>query len=128
MYFMRIRTIISMFSLLTATLLSIESYGQAPDNLKQRERARADSIRKIDQNLQQKQESKDKYRMDNAKDASKETKARAKQEKRVARDASDASDQSKKALKDEKKAQRSRKKADQQAKKASEARDKSDRN
>lgn len=125
---MKIRTIISVFSLLTATLLSLESYGQDPVDLKRREEARTDSIRKIDQNLQQQQESKDKYRMDNAKDAKKEAKAKARQEKRVQRDATNASDQSKKALRAERRAQRSRKNANQQSKKASEARDKSDRN
>jgi hypothetical protein len=125
---MKIRTIISVCSLVTATLLTFESYGQNPIDLKKREQARSDSIRKIDQNLQQQDESKNKYRMDNAKDASEETKAEAKQEKRVERDASNASYQSKKALKKEKKAQRSRKQADKQSKKASEARDKSNSN
>lgn len=124
---MKIRAIISTFSLLCATLLSFDSYAQDPVDFNKREQARADSIRKIDQNLQQ-QESKDKYRMDNAKDAKKETRAKSKQVNRVARDASDASNQSKKALKSEKKAQRSRKNANSQAKKASDARDKSDRN
>jgi len=109
-------------------LLSFESYGQASANLNEREQARADSIRKVDRDLNIRQESKDKYRMDNAKDESKETKAKAKKLKRIERDASDASNQAKKALNDEKKAQRLRKKANQQAIRASEARDKSDRN
>jgi hypothetical protein len=109
-------------------LLSFESFGQAPAELKESELARTDSIRKAERNLMQKQESKDKYMMDNAKEESKETKAKAKQLKRIERDATNASDETKKALKDEKKAQRSRKKANQQAKRASEARDKSDRN
>jgi hypothetical protein len=122
---MKIKTIISIFSLITATLLSFESFGQ---DLKTREQARTDSIRKIDQNLQNQQQSKDQYRMDNAKDASNDTKAKAKEAKRVEQDATNASDQSKKALKQEKRAQKSRSKADQQAKKASKARDKSDNN
>jgi hypothetical protein len=122
---MKVRTIISIFSLITATLLSFESFGQ---DLKTREQARTDSIRKIDQNLQNQQQSKDQYRMDNAKDASNDTKAKAKEAKRVEQDATNASDQSKKALKQEKRAQKSRSKADQQAKKASKARDKSDNN
>lgn len=125
---MKIRTIIPIFSLITAVLLSFESFGQDPVDLKTREKARADSIRKIDQNLQNQQESKDKYMMDNAKDASKDTKAKAKEAKRVEQDATNASDQSKKALKQEKRAQRTRSKANQQAKKASDARDKSDNN
>ena len=124
---MKIRTIIPIFSLITAALLSFESYGQVPAGLKKREQARADSIRKIDQDLQQ-QESKDKYVIENAKDANKETKAKAKQIKRVERDAANASDETKKALREEKKAQRARKQANQQARKASEARDKSDKN
>ena len=125
---MKIRTIISLFSLSSAMLLSFESYGQTPANLKEREQAIADSIRKVDRDLNKRQESKDKYVMDNAKDESKETKAKAKKLKRIERDASDASNQAKKALNDEKKAQRLRKKANQQAIRASEARDKSDRN
>jgi hypothetical protein len=125
---MKIRTIILIFSLSSIMLLSFESYGQASANLKESEQARADSIRKVDRDLNIRQESKDKYRMDNAKDESKETKAKAKKIKRIERDASDASNQAKKALKDEKKAQRLRKKANQQAIRASDARDKSDRN
>lgn len=128
MNFMNIRIIIPIFSLIAIMLLSFESFGQSPVNFKEREQARADSIRKVDRDLKKRQESKDKYRMNNAKDASKETKEKARELKRVERDASNASDQAKKALKDEKKAQRSRKKANDQAKKASEARDKSDRN
>jgi len=125
---MKIRTIIPILFLFTGMLLSFVSYGQSPVNLKEREQARADSIRKLDQDLKQQQETKDKNRMDNAKDENKETRAKAKQSKRIERDASNASDATKKALKDERKAQRARKKANQQAKKASEARDKSDRN
>jgi len=108
--------------------LSIESSGQDPLDLKTRENAREDSIRKIDQNLQNQQESKDKYKMDNAKDASNDTKAKAKEAKRLEKDATNASDQSKKALRQEKKAQRTRANADEQAKKASTARDKSNSN
>ena len=109
-------------------LLSFESYGQDPVNLRDQEQARADSIRRINLDLKKRQESNDKYRISDAKDASKETKAKAKKLKRIERDASNASDQSKKALKDEKRAQRSRQRANSQAKKAMEARDKSDRN
>jgi hypothetical protein len=122
---MKIRTVISIFSLITVAFLS---FGQDPFSLKARDQARADNIRKVDQNLQNQQESKDKSRMDNAKDASIDTKAKAKEAKRVEQDATNASDQSKKALKQEKRAQRTRSKANQQAKKASDARDKSDNN
>jgi hypothetical protein len=122
---MKTRSIISIFSLITAMLLSFESFGQ---DFKTREQLRTDSIRKIDQKLQNQGESKDQYKMDNAKDASNDTKAKANEAKRVEKDATNASDQSKKALKQEKRAQRTRGKADQQAKKASEARDKSDNN
>jgi len=125
---MKKRIIIPIFSLIAITLLSFESYGQATVNLKEREQVRADSIRSIDLDLKRLQESKDNYRMNDVKDASKETKEKARELKRIERDASDASRQSKRALKNEKKAQRSRKKADKQAKKALEARDKSDRN
>ena len=125
---MKFRTIIPIFSLVTVILISLESFGQTPAELKESEQVSTDSIRKADRNLMQRQESKDKYMMDNAKDERKETKSKAKQIKRIERDASNASDETKKALKDEKKAQRSRKKANQQAKRASEARDKSDRN
>lgn len=120
--FMKIRTIISIFSLITGMLLSVESFGQ---DFKTREQARADSIRQIDQKLQNQDKSKDQYKMDNAKDASNDTKAKSNEAKRVEKDATNASNQSKKALKQEKRAQRTRSKADQQAKKASDARDKS---
>ena len=128
LYFMKIRIIIPIFFLAVITLLSFESYAQNPVNLREREQVRADSIRKVDRDLRKQQESKDKNAMNDAKDARKETKGKAKELKRVERDASNASDQAKKALKDEKKAQRARKEANKQAKKALEAKDKSDRN
>ena len=125
---MKIRIIIPIFCLIAISVLSSESYGQAPVNLKANEQTRADSIRRIDLDLKKQQESKDKYMMNDAKDASKETKEKARELKRVERDASNASNQAKKALKDEKKAQRARRAANQQAKKAMEAKYKSDRN
>jgi len=48
---MKIRTIISMFSLVTVTILSFESFGQDTVDLKKREQVRLDSIQKIDKNL-----------------------------------------------------------------------------
>lgn len=126
-YIMRIKIIVPIFFLAAITLLSFESYGQEPADLRKSEQARVDSIRKVDRDLK-KQASDDKDRMNDAKDASKELKEKAKESKRIQRDASDASDQAKKSLKDEKRAQRLRKKANQQAKRATEARDKSDRN
>jgi hypothetical protein len=70
--FMKIRTTISIFFLLVATLLSLKSYGQDPVNLKTSEQARADSIRMVDQEMQR-QGTRDKYRMDNAKNANRES-------------------------------------------------------
>ena len=118
---MKTRIIISIFSLITATLISYESYGQDPVDLNRIENAPADTIQKIDQNLHKKM-------MDDAKVVSDEAEEKAKEAKRIEQDASDAAEQSRKALKEEKKAQRARDKANMQAKKAAKAREKSDRN
>lgn len=123
--YMRIRKIIPIISLITATFLSFISYGQDPVRA---DKARADSTLKMDRDLQRQQEAKDKTRIDNAKDASTDTKGKADEAKRIEKDASDASNQSKKALKEEKKAQRARHKADKQAKRAEDARVKSEKN
>ena len=70
----------------------------------------------------------DENRMADAKLDRKETKAKAKEARRIENEANDAAHQSKHALKAERKAQKSRKQANQQAQKASNARDKSDKN
>lgn len=120
---MKLRKIISVFSIIAATLVSFESYGQDSTDINKINRAQADSIQKKNQDMQY-----HKNVMDNAKEASDESKSKAKEAKRVEKDATDASDQSKKALKEEKKAQRAREKANRQAKKAAQAREKSDKN
>lgn len=74
------------------------------------------------------QQADDKERLDNAKEARKETKSDAKITQQVNRDAMKASKESKKAYRSEKQAQKSRSSATKQAKKAADARDKSDSN
>lgn len=125
---MNIKTIFSLFSLLIITLIAVNSYGQDPVNMQNKEKARGDSLQKMNDYLNKNQETRDAYRMDNAKEAKKVSKAKSKRVQQIENDADNASDQSKKALRAEKKAQSSRKKANQQARKASDARDKSDRN
>lgn len=70
----------------------------------------------------------DKARMDDAKDARRDTRSDAKVTQQVNKDAMNASRESKKAYRNEKQAQKSRKNADKQAKKAADAREKSDSN
>lgn len=123
--FMNLKTIILTLTLGALSLCTYNIYGQ--DHTRT-EHNSMDSIQKANKKMQEQQKAKDERTMENAKDASKETKARAKEARRVEQDASDASSESKKALKTEKKAQKARKNADEQAKKAVEAREKSDNN
>lgn len=118
---MKARTIITILSIITATLLSFESYSQDPADLNKIKKTPADSVQTIDQSIHKKM-------MDEAKEASDEAKEKAKEAKSIEQDATEAAEQSKKALRDEKKAQRARDKANKQAKKAAKAIEKSDRN
>lgn len=103
------------------SLLTYSLYGQIGSS------ASNDTTQVTREELKQ-QKASDKARMDDAKDARKETRSDAKVTQQVNRDAMNASRESKKAYRNEKQAQKSRKNADKQAKKASDARLKSDNN
>jgi preprotein translocase subunit SecF len=119
---MKIKIIISLFSLIIATLISFESYGQQDSiDLKRLENATIDTVQKVDQTLHKKM-------MDEAKVQSDQAEEKAKEAKRIEKEASDAAEKSKKAVKAEKKAQRAREKANKEAIRAAKAREKSDRN
>lgn len=121
-YVMKIKIIISLFSLIIATLISFESYGQQDSiDLKRLENATIDTVQKVDQTLHKKM-------MDEAKVQSDQAEEKAKEAKRIEKEASDAAEKSKKAVKAEKKAQRAREKANKEAIRAAKAREKSDRN
>jgi len=119
---MNLKSIICTVTLGGLFFFSVESFGQSSD-------ARAgDGLttnRRIDSETQQEN---DANRMANARQARRETKAKAKEARRVEREADDAERQSKNALKTEERAQKSRKRADAQSQKASDARVKSNEN
>jgi hypothetical protein len=125
---MKLKTISLTLILSALSLFSYELYGQERTEMSKQERDRLDSLQKVDIQVQEQQKADDKNAMDDAKSATIQTKAKAKEAQRVERDANAASVESKKALKMEKNAQKARKNADQQSQKASEARDKSDKN
>lgn len=112
-----------------ASLFTYELYGQEqPSEMSKSEQNRMDSLKKVDAKIQQQQNAADEKTINDAKEASKETKANAKEAKRIEQDANNASNESRKALKSEKKAQKARKNADKQATKAEDARQKSNNN
>jgi hypothetical protein len=119
---MNLKSIIRTATLGGLFLFSIESFGQSADV---RAGDGVTTDRKIDSQTQQEN---DASRIANAKQARRETKAKAKEARRVEREADDAERQSKNALKTEERAQKSRKRADAQSQKASDARVKSDQN
>jgi hypothetical protein len=125
---MKYKTTILTLTLSALSLFAYNLYGQERTEMSKLERDRMDSLQKVDLKVQEQQKAEDKVAIDNAKNASIETKAKAKEAQRVEREASAASNESRKALKMEKNAQKARKNADQQSQKASEARDKSDKN
>jgi hypothetical protein len=125
---MKYKTTILTLTLSTLSLFAYYLYGQDRTEMSKLERDRMDSLQKVDLKVQEQQIAEDKNAIDNAKNASIQTKAKAKEAQRVERDASAASSESKKALKMELNAQKARKNADQQSQKASDARDKSDKN
>ena len=124
---MKLRSSILTITLSAMSLCTFQLYGQTGEVSKS-EQHRADSLANQKKEMAQEQKAIDEVKMDNVKDASKETKKIAKEAQRVEREASAASRESKNALKAEKKAQKSRKAADKQAQKAEDARVKSDKN
>lgn len=87
-----------------------------------------DTTQNMTQDEMNKQNADDQERIDNARDAKKETKAASKKTQQINRDAMDASRETSKAYREEKKAQKARNNATKQAKKAEDARRKSDSN
>jgi hypothetical protein len=120
---MKIKTIILALSLVGLSLFVTQAYGQARDEMGKDKQDRVDSLQQV---LDQK--GKDEDRMAVAKNARKETKAKAREAQRVEQEASDAARESRSALRIERKAQKARKNADRQAQRASKARDRSNKN
>lgn len=114
---MKLQTIILMLAFGGGLLLSNKSFAQSTGS----NTSDSLAIRKIEKEN-------DSNRIASAKEARRETKAKAKEAKRIQRDADDAAKQSKEALKAEERAQQSRKDADAQSKKALDARAKSNEN
>ena len=126
---MKINTIILTLTLGGLSLATSELYGQERADMTSGEQHRSDSLQTMYRNEQvQSQKENDEDRLDNARVARRETKAKAKEARRVEAEANSAAKESKIALRQEKMAQRNRRQADAQAEKASKARDKADRN
>jgi hypothetical protein len=119
---MKTKKFFLLFTFSVVLIFTYPLFGQVRNSGKQ------DSSQNITQDDLKGQQSIDKERMDNAKDAKKQTKANSKRTQQVNRDAMDASRESSKAYRDEKKAQKARAKATKQNDKAVDARNKSDRN
>ncbi len=123
---MKYKTII--LTLAAASFFAGQAFAQDSNVMTQAQRERKDSVQTATHQEAQVQNRNDENRMADAKLDRKETKAKAKEARRVENEANDAAHQSKNALKAERKAQKSRKQANQQAQKASDARDKSNKN
>jgi hypothetical protein len=87
-----------------------------------------DSLQRISANEARLQKTNDETRMTAAKHDKKQTKAKAKNARRIENDANTAARESRSAMRAERRAQKSRRQANDQAEKASKARNKSDRN
>jgi hypothetical protein len=125
---MKINTIIMTLALGSLSLASIETYGQYRTESTRSEAERLDSASTMYRNEQVQQTEQDAERLADVKKDRRETKAKAKEARRVEQEASDAARESKYALRAEKRAQKSRKDADKQAQKANRARIRSDKN
>lgn len=123
---MKYKTII--LTLAAASFFVGQGFAQDSNVMTQAQRDRKDSVETATHQEVQAQNRNDESRMADAKLDRKETKAKAKEARRIENEANDAAHQSKNALKAERKAQKSRKQANQQAQKASNARDKSNKN
>lgn len=111
---------------LSVMFLSISHFAAAQDGGD----ARIDSLAKVyvKQETAKDEQRKNSDNLSDLKSDRKETRAKAKQAKRVAADADGAARESKMAYRKERKAQKARKQADKQTKKAADARTKSERN
>ncbi|MEX1239863.1 MAG: hypothetical protein WEB30_09100 [Cyclobacteriaceae bacterium] len=111
-------------------LLAGESFGQEHREMSKTEHQTYDSMQtaRHDQMVIREQREDDAQRMSDAKDAEKETSAKAKETRRIDREASRAAREAKMALRSEKRAQKARKDADHQSRKAVRAKNISDEN
>jgi hypothetical protein len=118
--------------LLTAMSLSMGHLAAAQDSTARthEENVRIDSLAKVynKSEADKVERRKDSEQLSDLKSDKNETKAGAKEAKRVENDANDAARESKLAYRQEKKAQKARERADKQAKKAAKAKTKSDNN
>ncbi len=107
------------------SLLSVQVHAQEQSRPDTERVQRADSAEMAKFRTQQ---TRDANTISDYRDDRRETKAKAKEARRVESDANTAARESRYALRSEKRAQKARKNADKQAEKASRARTKSDRN
>jgi hypothetical protein len=115
---MNAKTIILTVTVASLSLLTSTVYAQEA-NVSKAERIRKDSLTQV-------QIAQDESIIADHEDAKRETKAKAKEARRIEREANNAARESSNALKAERKAQKTRKQADRQAAKAAKAREKSD--
>lgn len=112
----------------TLTLLSSEIFAQEPSGSDIIKVERMDSTEMASRDELRARETRNANTISDYRDNRKETKAKAKEARRVESEANTAARESRYALRAEKRAQKTRKNADKQAEKAARARTKSDRN
>jgi hypothetical protein len=125
---MKASNIFPIFILGSIFLLPIYTMAQDRSSMSKIELAKKDSVESATLKADQLQKSNDENRLTEAKLDRKQTRAKAKEAKRVEQDANSAARESRAAVRTERKAQKSRKEATRQAKRASDAREKSDKN
>lgn len=110
--------------------LTSGSFAQEHSEMSKTEHQTYDSMQtaKHDQMVIREQKEDDAQRITEAKDAQRETSAKAKETKRIDREAKRAAREARMALRSEKKAQKARRDADHQLRKAARAKDISDEN
>lgn len=125
---MNARIIMSILALTSTVLVSQSTQAQDRDTMSKAEISTMDSVETATIKADQLQKSNDENRLSEAKLDRKQTKAKAKDARRVEQEANNAARESKAAVRTERKAQKSRREATRQAKRASDARAKSDKN
>jgi hypothetical protein len=125
---MKTKNVFSRLIIGSLFLLPLAAYAQDRSTMSKDQIDKMDSVELATMKAGELQKANDQNRMDEAKLNRKQTKAKAKDAKRVEEEASNAARESKAELRAEKKAQKSRKEATKQAKTASDARDKSNEN
>jgi hypothetical protein len=125
---MKINTTILTLAISGLMLFTGNVYAQEYSNTSTEELNRMDSVADREKEQARIQQRKDSETIADFRYDKKQTKAKAKEARRIEAEANDAARESKLAYRNEKKAQKLRKQADKQADKASQARDKSNRN